>query len=385
VILAAEICFWLTGILMLYTFIGYPILLWGWARFSQPQPEVEEQTIPDISLIIAAYNEAAVLPSKLDNCRSLDYPAESMDVLIGSDGSTDETAAIAHRAGAQVMEFKERRGKAAVLNALVAAAEGDILVFSDANTMYRPEALRRLIRPLADPAVGGVCGCLELTAPDGSIAGHGEQLYWRYENHLKEWEGAVGTLVGATGGIYAIRRELFRPLPEDAGIPDDLLTPLHVAAAGYRVAYAPDAIGVEPMPADTNAELARKTRIGAQDFQVLPDLMVYVHPKYGFLALALLSHKIFRWLMPLAMIDLLGLSFILRHNPMYEWVWLAQVAFYGLAFVGMIGTQLGVTNSILTAPAYFVLMHAALLKGFFSAWRRKPSPYWNTIRKLKRI
>ena len=187
--------------------------------------------LPRVTVVISVYNEARNLPAKLDNCREIDYPPEKLEILFGSDGSTDGSVALIESASiarTRVISFAERRGKAPVLNDLIRETEGEIIVFSDANTTFRTDTVRSLVRHFEQPDVGAVCGSLTLRSDDRTAGGFGESAYWKYENLLKLLESQIETTVGATGGVYAIRKSLFKPLPTKTSVPDDFVLPMNV-------------------------------------------------------------------------------------------------------------------------------------------------------------
>jgi len=302
------------------------------------------------------------------NCSDLDYPEDKLEVLIGSDGSSDRTAAIARTSthcNIAVTEFSERRGKPAVLNDLVAMANGEILVFSDANTMYEPHAIRRLVRHFADPLVGGVCGHLALLPRRAGAAAH-EGLYWRYENWLKSLESRAGSVVGANGAIYAIRRSGYQPLPLARLVPDDFLIPIRVLEQGYRFIYEPDAVATELTSTTAKGEFLRKARIGASDFNVLPELLPLLNPRSGLIAFMLLSHKVIRWLVPILALVALATNLWLLRWPLMRLALAIQVCFYLVAAIGFVSERVGLNVGLLTVPCYLVSANTALLSGL---WR----------------
>ena len=359
---------------VLYTYVVYPILLaLGHAvhrwRFTPPedQPKVRGP-LPQVSVVISAHNEQAVIESKLKNLQSTDYPPDRIEFLIGSDGSTDRTNEIllAAQGGAvKPVLYDRNRGKAAVLNDLIAGARGEFLVFSDANTVYSPATIRALVEGFDDPRIGGVCGELVLEADARTMGGQGESWYWRYETAIKRWESECGTLIGATGGVYAIRRALYEPLETSTPLTDDLLIALRVVRQGFRVVYAPAAVASEKTPDSVSSEFRRKTRIGAQNFNTLTRIAGLLHPRHGFAAFAFFSHKIVRWAVPFLLLGITASSVALAaQSPVYAAVAAGSGAVALLAAAGWILERARVNLGVLGLPYYFVAMNAALLIGF---------------------
>jgi poly-beta-1,6-N-acetyl-D-glucosamine synthase len=370
-----ELVFWVSVLGVGYVYVGYPALLAVWAAVRP----LAIRTVPDrsaepprVSIVMAARDEAARLPARIDNLRALDYPADRLEVIVVSDGSSDGTLDVLSRHGDLVQTLAAPAiGKAAALNLAIAQASGDVLVFADARQMFAPDALRALVAPLADPAVGGVTGELildcEATAVAGrrsgerrrpdpvdqatvhreerrhgvdrrgrdkSSIGEGVGLYWRYEKQLRRLESLVGSTLGATGAIYALRRSLYRPLPSDT-ILDDVLTPMRAVLEGYRVVFNERAVAFDRTASDARAERRRKIRTLAGNFQVLwqePRLLLpVVNPVW----LQYLSHKVGRLLVPYALFALFVANAALAPGRVFYALTLAaQCVVYLLAAYG---------------------------------------------------
>ena len=270
------------------------------------------------------------IAAKLDNILSMDYPRDRLEVVIASDGSTDGTDAIVERYkehGVKLLSLP-RVGKAAALNAAVNASNGEILVFSDANSMYKTDAIRELVRPFADPKVGGVAGNqIYKTEISGGSSGDGERAYWNFDRMLKQFQGKSGNTLAATGAIYAIRRPLFRPIPD--GVSDDFVTSTGVIVQGYRLVFAPDAIAYEPVAATNQVEFGRKVRVIIRGWRAFIFMRELLNPfRYGFYAIQLFSHKILRYLVvfPLLMLFLVS-PFLWKAGFIYQMATIAQVVF----------------------------------------------------------
>lgn len=370
-----RLLFWTSALGVGYVFVGYPLLLVVWARLrpaptlTLPDPHAEP---PRVSIVIAARNEAARLPARIDNLQALDYPVDRREIIVVSDGSTDDTPDLLwqYRDIVHVVETPPL-GKAAALNLGVARATGDVLVFADARQMFSPDAVRALVEPLSDSAVGGVTGelILDCEAADipgrraaarrapgdserrsrgcgpgrrqgerrgtlSSSIGEGVGLYWRYEKQLRRLESAVGSTLGATGAIYALRRSLYRPLPPDT-ILDDVLTPMRAVLAGHRIVFNERAVAFDRVAVDARAERRRKIRTLAGNFQILwqePWLLVpIVNPVWA----QYVSHKLGRLLVPYALFMLFVANADLAPGSVfYSLTFTAQCVLYLLAAYG---------------------------------------------------
>ncbi|HEY7501987.1 MAG TPA: glycosyltransferase family 2 protein [Vicinamibacterales bacterium] len=334
-----EAFFWTALAVTLYVYVGYPTLLAAWARLA-PKPVHRSPVTPPISIIIAARNEAASLQARIENLLASDYPSELMQIIVVSDGSTDPTADIlAFYKGQVDSVLLPPGGKACALNAGVEVATHDVLVFTDARQSFAPDALRALVAPLADPHVGGVSGELLLDCESGggtSTIGEGVGAYWKYEKWLRKQESLIGSTLGSTGAIHALRRELWQPLPPET-ILDDVLAPMQVVLSGARVVFEGSARAYDRVAPEAAAEFQRKTRTLAGNYQILrlqPRLLLpFVNPVW----LQFISHKLGRLLVPYALFLLFICSAALSaRHPIYAVAFAGQVAFYGLAAYGAV-------------------------------------------------
>ena len=387
--LAMKILFWLSVGMVLYTYLGYPLLLLLLAslrqafadfrfafRGGQRRQRWTGECLPSVSLVFSAYNEEAVIEAKMRNCAGLDYPAERMEILVGCDGCTDRTAEMARAAGlpnSRILEYSERSGKLEILNRVMREAQGEIVVFSDANTLLDPGAVRSLLRQFSDPRVGCVCGELRLTSIEAGQKT--ESIYWRYEVFLKFLESRLNLLLGANGGIYAIRRELFSPLPKLAII-DDFLVAMHIHAAGYQVVYDPEAVAHEETSHGVRHEFRRRVRIGAGNFHALRYTWRMLSPTAGGVAFSYWSHKIFRWLVPFALPTAFLCALFLVRQPFYEFCSAAGVVLLLMALVGHRMELRNKLRSLFSIPYYFVSMNLALMLGFFRFLAGSQSAAW---------
>jgi biofilm PGA synthesis N-glycosyltransferase PgaC len=340
-----EWVFWGAVAIVLYVYVGYPALLAAWARLRPRAHRSDPRHLPGVSIIVAARNEAARLPGRIENLLALDYPRDRLEILIVSNGSGDRTAqALARHIGGsrgrgsrvRLIEL-ESEGKALALNAGVAAASHDVLVFADARQRFARDTVRQLVSNFADPSVGAASGELVLDCETGkgeSTIADGVGAYWRYEKHLRRLESRVWSTVGATGAVYAMRRALWRDLPAGTLL-DDVLTPMRVVLAGYRVVFDPRARAFDITAPDATTEARRKTRTLAGNYQLValePRLLL---PGVNPVWLQFWSHKLGRLLVPYALVALFVASAVLAPGrPFYIAAAAAQVLFYALALYG---------------------------------------------------
>jgi cellulose synthase/poly-beta-1,6-N-acetylglucosamine synthase-like glycosyltransferase len=366
-----AVVLWTCLAVVVYTYLGYPLLVWCLSRLFGRQrqaPPVADADLPTLSLLIAAYNEEAVIEQRLRNALEMDYPADKLEIIVASDGSSDATADIvrsfAYR-GVRLIEAAERRGKAAALNAALPTLHGDVVMFSDANTYTEPAAARKLARWFADRCVGAVCGRLVLTDPVGGR--NPDSLYWRYETFIKRCESRLGALLGANGAIYALRRACYVPLP-DGTILDDMLIPLLAKLrTDCAIVYDAEAVAEEETAPDVRAEFHRRARIGAGGYTSIGQLWRLLAPRHGWVAFTFFSHKILRWVCPFFLLGMLGTNTILRAH--YPWLLAAQMAFYGLAVLTAFLPGQSKPLRLLRLTTLFTSMNGALLVGF-GRWLR---------------
>lgn len=383
-----SILLWASVAGIVYTYLVYPVLAWVLASTRGRSAATFTRTaVPRVSVVISAFNEESILQEKLENLSALEYPQDRIEFLIGSDGSTDATSSVLSASGLhglRVFNFPERRGKSAVLNDLLREASGEVVVFSDANTMYARQTILRLVEHFADPAVGGVCGELLLGSSPETAAGKGETSYWEYETKLKKWESAFGSIVGATGGVYAIRRDLFRPLPTSKPVVDDLLTPLGVVRQGFRMIYEPSAVAYEEASGSIGVEFRRRVRIGAQILSGMPEIADLLNPLRGSIALALWSHKILRWAVPVMGVILLVASVLLAPvSAPASMIGAALSLLVGLAALGWVAEFLGIKLGVLGFPFYLVAMNVALAVGYVKCLSGRQRTTWAVDRTVE--
>lgn len=358
-----SVLFWICCGLLVYIYAGYPLLcrlLSAWLR-RRPRTAAGE---PTVTILIAAYNEAVHIVDTLRNKLELEYPADKLEIIVVSDASDDGTDELVSGLAPErirLLRQVPRAGKTSALNLALPHVRGDIIVFSDANSLYAPDALRELMQPFADPEVGYVTGRMVYKAPDGSLTGEGCSAYMRYENALRDWETRLGSIVGVDGGIDAVRRELYRPMRADQ-LPDFVL-PLAVRQQGYRVVYRAEALLYEDALADSGDEFRMRVRVSLRALHALKDMAGLFNPlRYGLFAWQLLSHKLLRYLAPLFQLGALVTNVVLAGNSSFWAVLLLlQIGFYVLAGYGHLGRRHAMPKAVTLAYYLCVINSAAAL------------------------
>jgi len=372
----ATVAFWAAAVLLAQTYFLYPLWLLLLSRLRpQRQTPVGSGAWPSVSLVVAAHDEAGCIEEKLRNSLALDYPPDRLEVLIGSDGSTDGTDDLIRACSDPRVRLSAapRAGKTSVLNRCIPTARGELVLLSDANTRIEPGALKALVRHFEDPEVGAVCGRLQLYNP--TRAEYEESAYWKYESWLKALEGAQGAVVGANGGLYAIRRELFTPLPPST-IVDDFVIAVRLLDQGYRVLYEPEALAAEETTEDYGREFGRRARIAAGNFQSLGLVPGLLSPLRGFPAFAFWSHKVLRWCAPALMLVALVANAVLLDRPFYRFTMAAQIGFYALAMLGSMPVGPSLLRRVAGVAYYFVTMNLAIVVGFWRFLRSSQAAAW---------
>jgi cellulose synthase/poly-beta-1,6-N-acetylglucosamine synthase-like glycosyltransferase len=386
----AEYVFWVSLLLVAHTYLLYPLFLlaacsvvqvardWRYLRFRRERrvSPAAMEPLPGVSLVIPAYNEEARLSDKLANLRQMDYPADRLEVIFVSDGSTDGTNALLTRESpaVQTVLLATRGGKANALNHGVARASHEILVFSDAATLLAPDAIRKLVRHFAEPRVGVVCGALQFRATAESRETEG--VYWAYESILRLMEARLGATLTASGALYALRRPCYPRLSADSLV-EDLLIPMNARRLGYRVLYDPEAVGTDYAAATVSGEFTRRVRVAMGSFLVLRRLIgIRLDPMTTF---AFLSHKLLRWILPFLLIGLLASSAALWAHPLYRGALAAQLLFYAWAGLGFLLRRRVEGIRYALFPYYLLAIHVAFLVGFIRVLTRRTESAWQRV------
>jgi cellulose synthase/poly-beta-1,6-N-acetylglucosamine synthase-like glycosyltransferase len=353
--------FWLSLAVLIYTYAGYPLLtvVLGWLVRRRVAIGAHE---PTVTIIIAARNEAAAIRATLENKLALDYPREKLQIIVVSDASTDGTDRIAQEyagRGVLVLRQEPRRGKTAALNMAAGHATGDVFVFSDANSMYAPDALRMLVRNFSDPRVGYVTGRLVYGTGDEAGIGIGCKAYMAYEDLLRRSETRLGSIVGVNGGVDAVRQTLFTAMRDDQ-LPDFVL-PLHVVRSGYRVVYEPDAILYEDALTTSRAEYRMRVRVTLRAWWAMADMRVVFNPRrHGLFSLQLFSHKVLRYAAFAAVPAIyVAAAALWGAGLVYQASSVAGSGLLALAALGWMAERAGHSNPVVSIPYYFLIVNLA--------------------------
>ncbi|MBN1871083.1 MAG: glycosyltransferase [Candidatus Omnitrophica bacterium] len=395
-----KFTFWFSVILIFYTYIGYAVILKiivkskRLLRSARNDERTISDDLPTVSFIITARNEEGVIRKKLEDTLTLDYPKDKLEVIVASDASSDDTNRIVEEfEGVKLVRQDEHKGKTAVQNLAVSQASGDILVFSDATTIYKKEAIRKLVRNFGDPNVGCVGGEEHFKRQvDGewfTVNGKGIEeeasFFWKYEKYLRRRESEINSMIGVSGCIFAIRRELYEPLEES--LIEDFALPLIVNSRGFKVVCEEEAICYENAAKDTGTEFSRKTRIVTGGINVLYKMKHLLNPiKYPLLSFQLFSHKILRWLSPLFLLGVFVSNlYLFEINRFYYLSYIAQLCFYGIALFGHITraqehTSTGAHLKIVRLIYHFCVMNFAAVLGFIRFLRGERRVVWQPVR-----
>ncbi len=355
--------FWLSVCAIAYAYVGYPMALL-FLRLLIHRPVHKSPIEPHVTLVVPAYNESGVVAAKIHNCASLDYPADKLEVLIASDGSSDDTVETAQRlslgASIRVLAFSQNRGKISVLNDAVREATGEIIVFSDASAILDRDSIRQLVANFADPEVGAVSGIYRVQRADQASMGLQEEIYWKYETFLKIQESSLASILGGHGQILGVRKDLY-PYPMPGTINDDYVIPVRVLAGGSRVVYEPLAIAFEE--ASQMVGFQRRVRIMAGNIQQLSEIKALFWPIQVLPLFFFLSHKVIRSVVPFFLVSLAVANFFLLRGRFYQLTGFLQLIFYGLALVG---SRWKLRSKVLRLPYYFCFINVAYL---WSVWQ----------------
>lgn len=366
--------FWISLLFIGYTYVGYP--LWLYLRtLWQPRPWRQVEGFPSVSVVMAVRNEAERIEQKLHNLFELDYPSDRLEIIVISDGSQDSTPAILTRYPKdrlRVIHHPEHQGKAAALNAGIREARGEIVVFVDVRQQLDPLAVRYLVSNFADPGVGCVTGELALRKERQVSVQTGVQFYWRYEKQIRSFEARLDSTTGATGALYAVRRELLVSLPEGT-ILDDAYLPLHVVRQGFRSVFDDRARAWDSLPKSNREEFQRKVRTLTGNYQIL-ELAPWLLRKENRIRAQFVSHKLLRLWMPLFLSLLFISSWLLAAEPFFLGLALLQSVFYICAALGL-QFRAKPWQELLGFPAAFCLLNGAAIMAFFNFLLRREPPW----------
>ncbi len=375
--------FWTCLFGLVYVYAGYPLLAWFVGGLMDRKVQADQTSRPAarrprVTVLIAAFNEARHIEATVRNKLAQDYPPELLDVIVISDASEDGTDAAVQGIGSprvRLVRQEPRAGKTSALNLAMPDATGDIIVFSDANSLYAPDTVSRLVECFADGDVGYVTGRMVYKAPDGSLTGEGCSAYMRYENQLRAWETKMGSVVGVDGGVDAIRRSLYKPMRPDQ-LPD-FVQPLRVREQGFRVVYQPEALLYEDALGATGDEYRMRVRVALRAFHALKDMAVLLDPaRYGIFAWQLWSHKVLRYLAFVFQVGCLVTAWRLANQPeamFWRGVMVAQVLFYAAAAYGHVADRAPRLAGLAT---YLCVLNLASAQAFVQFLRGKRQVIW---------
>ncbi len=377
----SEALFWIALSLIVYCYFVYPLLLSVLARrFTHPvRKDVFE---PTVAVLISAYNEAGTLERKIKNLLAVDYPPAKLEIFIGSDGSTDQTENILRSVGeprVHSLISRERQGKVHTINELMKQVTQEIVVFNDVRQVLAPNAIKELVKNFADPQIGCVSGELILSQSE-TQTGKGVNLYWNYEKYIRKQESRIHSMLGATGAIYAIRKELFSSIPS-AVILDDMWVPLRIVQRGFRAVFDDHARAFDMVAEKPQEEYRRKVRTLYGNYQLFTSMPEILNPRRSPVALQLFSHKFLRLLVPFLMILIFVINAFWLRKGIYEVFFILQVVFYGMAAIGGLAKQshygmLRPLVKVCYVPYVFCLLNFSALMGFWRFILAKQDVRW---------
>lgn len=380
--------------LVFYTYIGYGVILWVLVAIKEkvrPTRVFElPGTLPEVTLLITAYNEEDIVEAKMENCRALDYPKDKLEIVWVTDGSTDRTnEKLAGYPDVTVLFQPGRRGKTAAMNRGMQYVTSPVVIFTDANTLINKDAVKEIVKAFTNPNTGCVAGEKRIAVKEKDTASSGgEGAYWRYESTLKDLDSRLYSAVGAAGELFAIRASLFEEMPEDTLL-DDFILSLHIARKGYRIAYCKNAYAMESASLNMEEEEKRKVRIAAGGIQAVQRLRPLLNIfRYGCLSFQYISHRVLRWtITPIALFLLVPLNVVLIISGaapawLYQLFAAGQALFYLTAGIGWYLAQHAVKNKILFIPYYFLFMNVNVFKGMIYLKNFKGNAAWEKAKRL---
>lgn len=378
-----ETLFWCALALIAFAYFGYFLVLWVLSRLVH-NPVRRGCIEPPVTFLITAYNEERGIAAKLEQTLALDYPAEKLEIVVASDGSSDRTDEIVHGfadRGIKLMRVEGRVGKTETQNQALLKAQGAVVIFSDATTKYAVASIRKIVANFADPQVGAVSGRYEYHNPSGATIGLGGMLFAKFDNAIRSMQTSVWTITGCSGCIYAVRRDLFVPLPAD--IISDLCEPLKVLEKGYRVVFEPEAIAYEETTTRTREEFGMRVRVIVRGMRGLLYMSSLFNPiRHPFVAFQLLTHKVLRWLVPVLLLVVLCANVALAGRAVfYSVLVILQFVFYAIALLGFFAERRRLRIGPLAIPLYFVTINLAAAVAMVRLWKGHKAVTWETVRR----
>lgn len=391
---AIEIIFWICLGIVVYTYVGYGLVLFiilsikRLFKKNKKQQPPKDGEWPEVTLLICAYNEEEVIADKMQNNRALNYEKGKLKIVFVTDGSNDSTNdKLAEYPEVEVLFRPERMGKTAALNRAIPFIKTDLVVFTDANTHLNPDAIKEIVTCFQDEKVGCVAGekRIEVRSEDGVAAG-GEGAYWKYESTLKKWDSELCSTMGAAGELFAVRTALFEPMDLNMLL-DDFIMSMRIVQRGYKIMYCKEAYACETGSAGLQEEKKRKVRIAAGGLQSIWQLKALLNPfRYGIISFQLLSHRFLRWsITPFCLISLIPLSLVLLleyGGPIYITIWALQCIFYLLALIGYENEQRGKKHTLTYIPCYFLFMNLNVFGGIkYLIKKKKGTGAWEKAKR----
>jgi len=386
-----EIIFWFSIFLALYCYLGYPLILIILGLIFGKEPAFAKamagklkkaEITPSVSLLIPVYNEEKIIKKKIENSLDLDYQKDKLEIVVASesDDRTNEIVKEYENRGVKLIEFAGREGKQYTIYRTLPKCQGEIIVLTDANGMFKKDALLKLVRNFADPRIGCVSGELKYINPQETSIGESEGIYWRYEIFIKKLESKIQSILGANGSIYALRKELYSPISKYRG--DDFELPIRVAQQGYGVVWEPEAISEEEVYPETIKEFKRKVVIIGWHFRGAFILLKESFKKnQPLLVFQLISHKILRWLIGFFLVFIFLSNILLLDNPFYLILFIGQIIFYSLAIFGyFLDKKRKKLNKLVNLAYYFCMVNLAALVGVIKGILGKQKPTWEKVR-----
>lgn len=384
--------FWILAAIIVYTYLGYGLVLYLLVRIKRMfkkrvVPELTNDQLPDVTLLVAAYNETDYIHQKMENTRAFNYPADKLKIMWVTDGSDDGTPEVLRNSypDVEVLHQPERRGKIAAMNRAVHFVKTPYIVFSDANTLIGPDSVRKIASLFTDPKVGCVSGEKRIMNEEKEAASSaGEGIYWKYESTLKRWDAELYSVVGAAGELFAVRTELFNEVEPDTLL-DDFVISLRIAMKGYRIEYDPEAYAAEWASASIPEELKRKIRIAAGGLQSVVRLLPLLNFfRYGILSFQYTSHRVLRWAVtPFLLPIVLIINIIIAPSSTLLTIMLVlQGLFYLGGFIGQLFERKKIKVKIFFIPYYFLFMNYAVFLGLFRFLRNRQSVNWERAKRM---
>lgn len=384
-----EIIFWISILFIAFVYVGYGVVIWMANKIlgSKTTLQYPTEELPEIAVLIAAYNEEAIIKEKINNTLSLNYPKEKLKIYVISDGSNDATNEIVKSfADVELLFEQSRKGKTAAINRAMPYVNEPVTIFTDANVMLNADALIEMVKHYADKKIGGVSG-EKRVAVTGASAAATEGLYWKYESFLKNEDAKLNSLVGAAGELFSIRTSLFEALPEDTLL-DDFMISMNIIRKGFKIAYEPNAYASENPSLNIKEEYKRKVRISAGGLQSVLRLADFINPaNYGLLSFQYFFHRFSRWMITPVLIPLAFIAnvFIAGQSDFYAAILIAQILFHTAALLGYYFESKNIRIKLLFIPYYFNFMHYCIVAGWIKYLSGNQQAAWQKASRLATV